>query len=142
VTISIGVELFLLAFGAFGRHCSTTPSSALASTLIYLAVLVLTRRNSPWGMASAAAYRRPGSASRRRDEKIYEKTSAAGRIRAAAEATRKLPFAFTLTARAESYLHGRFDLDDTIQRLQATTSTSMPLSRSGCARPTEELSPL
>ena len=30
-----------------------------------------------------------------------------------------LPFAFTLTARAENYLHGRPDLNDTIQRLQA-----------------------
>ena len=30
-----------------------------------------------------------------------------------------LPFPFTLTARAENYLHGRSDLDDTIERLQA-----------------------
>jgi 2-methylisocitrate lyase-like PEP mutase family enzyme len=30
-----------------------------------------------------------------------------------------LPFTFTLTARAENYLHGRPDLKDTIQRLQA-----------------------
>src|SRR6185295_6550272 len=30
-----------------------------------------------------------------------------------------LPFTFTLTARAESYLHGRPDLDDTIKRLTA-----------------------
>ena len=29
------------------------------------------------------------------------------------------PFTFTLTARAENYLHGRSDLDDTIERLQA-----------------------
>src|ERR1700676_581127 len=39
----------------------------------------------------------------RGDEPIYEKTRAAERIRAAAEAARKLPFAFTLTARAENY---------------------------------------
>jgi 2-methylisocitrate lyase-like PEP mutase family enzyme len=32
---------------------------------------------------------------------------------------RALPFAFTLTARAENYLHGRPDLGDTITRLQA-----------------------
>ena len=32
---------------------------------------------------------------------------------------RALPFPFTLTARAENYLHGRRDLDDTIRRLQA-----------------------
>jgi 2-methylisocitrate lyase-like PEP mutase family enzyme len=53
------------------------------------------------------------------DQPIYEKTHAAERIRAAAEAARTLPFPFTLTARAENYLHGRLDLDDTIQRLQA-----------------------
>ena len=29
-----------------------------------------------------------------------------------------MPFAFTLTARAENYLHGRPDLKDTIKRLQ------------------------
>jgi 2-methylisocitrate lyase-like PEP mutase family enzyme len=58
-------------------------------------------------------------ASGRPDQPIYEKSRAAERIRAAAEAARALPFAFTLTARAENYLHGRLDLDDTIQRLQA-----------------------
>src|SRR5260370_806575 len=41
------------------------------------------------------------------------------RVRAAAEVTRALPFAFTLTGRAENYLHGRPDLKDTIKRLQA-----------------------
>lgn len=35
------------------------------------------------------------------------------------EAARSLPFPFTLTARAENYLHGRNDLADTIRRLQA-----------------------
>jgi 2-methylisocitrate lyase-like PEP mutase family enzyme len=32
---------------------------------------------------------------------------------------RALPFAFTLTARAENLLHGRNDLEDTVRRLQA-----------------------
>src|SRR5262249_57355897 len=32
---------------------------------------------------------------------------------------RSLPFPFTLTARAENFLYGRTDLDDTIKRLQA-----------------------
>lgn len=50
---------------------------------------------------------------------IYDRGHAAERIRAAAEARRALPFAFTLTGRAENYLHGRPDLDDTIKRLQA-----------------------
>jgi 2-methylisocitrate lyase-like PEP mutase family enzyme len=44
---------------------------------------------------------------------------AVDRIRAAVEAARSLPFPFTLTARAENYLHGRPHLADTIKRLQA-----------------------
>jgi 2-methylisocitrate lyase-like PEP mutase family enzyme len=53
------------------------------------------------------------------DHPIYDLAHAADRIRAAAEAARALPFAFTLTARAENYLNGRADLKDTIKRLQA-----------------------
>jgi 2-methylisocitrate lyase-like PEP mutase family enzyme len=55
----------------------------------------------------------------RADDPIYEKEHAAETIRAAAETARALPFAFTLTGRAENYLHGRPDLGDTIARLQA-----------------------
>jgi 2-methylisocitrate lyase-like PEP mutase family enzyme len=50
---------------------------------------------------------------------IYELGVAVDRVRAAAEVVRDLPFAFTLTARAENYLVGRPDLGDTIKRLQA-----------------------
>ena len=50
---------------------------------------------------------------------IYEFSLAVERVRAAVEAARSLPFPFTLTARAENYLHGRPDLGDTIKRLQA-----------------------
>jgi 2-methylisocitrate lyase-like PEP mutase family enzyme len=50
---------------------------------------------------------------------IYELEHAVDRVRAAAEAAHALPFPFTLTARAENYLHGRPDLANTIQRLQA-----------------------
>jgi 2-methylisocitrate lyase-like PEP mutase family enzyme len=50
---------------------------------------------------------------------IYEHQHAAERVRAASEAAHALPFAFTLTARAENYLVGRPDLKDTIKRLQA-----------------------
>ncbi len=50
---------------------------------------------------------------------IYEFSHAVERIAAAAEAARALPFAFVLVGRAENYLHGRPDLDDTIRRLQA-----------------------
>lgn len=52
-------------------------------------------------------------------EPIYEIAHAADRIRAAAEAARALPFPFTLTARAENFIHGRPNLKDTIARLQA-----------------------
>ncbi len=48
---------------------------------------------------------------------IYDIHHAVERIQAAAEAARGLPF--ILTARAENYLWGRPDLDDTIRRLQA-----------------------
>lgn len=54
-----------------------------------------------------------------RSNPIYSIEEAADRVRAAAEAARKLPFKFMLCARAENYLHGRADLGDTIQRLQA-----------------------
>jgi 2-methylisocitrate lyase-like PEP mutase family enzyme len=50
---------------------------------------------------------------------IYDFGHAVERIRAAAEAARRLPFPFTLTARSENFLRGRPDLADTIRRLQA-----------------------
>ena len=55
----------------------------------------------------------------RPDGSIYPKEQAAERVRAAVEAARALPFQFTLTGRAENYLHGHPDLGDTIARLQA-----------------------
>ena len=58
-------------------------------------------------------------ATERSDDPIYEKSQAVERVRAAVEAARALSFPFTLTARAENYLHGRPDLKDTIARLQA-----------------------
>ncbi|MCA6118979.1 isocitrate lyase/phosphoenolpyruvate mutase family protein [Bradyrhizobium sp. WSM 1738] len=54
-----------------------------------------------------------------RDKPIYDFYLAVERVQAAVEAARALPFPFTLTARAENFLHGRKDLDDTIKRLQA-----------------------
>jgi 2-methylisocitrate lyase-like PEP mutase family enzyme len=50
---------------------------------------------------------------------IYEFDHAVERIAAAAQAAKALPFPFMLVARAENFLHGRADLDDTIKRLQA-----------------------
>jgi 2-methylisocitrate lyase-like PEP mutase family enzyme len=54
-----------------------------------------------------------------RDKPIDDFTRAVERVAAAAEAARALPFQFMFVARAENYLHGRPDLDDTIRRLQA-----------------------
>jgi 2-methylisocitrate lyase-like PEP mutase family enzyme len=53
------------------------------------------------------------------DRPIYDASLALERIAAAVEAAHALPFPFTLTARAENFLHGRPDLDDTTRRLQA-----------------------
>jgi 2-methylisocitrate lyase-like PEP mutase family enzyme len=50
---------------------------------------------------------------------LYDLDFAKERIAAAAEAARRLPFPFTLTARAEGFLRGNPDLDDTIKRLRA-----------------------
>ena len=53
------------------------------------------------------------------DDPIYELDLAAERIAAAARAAHDGPVRFVLTGRAENYLHGRKDLDDTVARLRA-----------------------
>lgn len=53
---------------------------------------------------------------------IYEFSHAVERVAAAAEAARALKRDFVFTARAENFLWGRPDLDDTIKRLQAFES--------------------
>ncbi|NUM43539.1 MAG: isocitrate lyase/phosphoenolpyruvate mutase family protein [Anaerolineales bacterium] len=53
------------------------------------------------------------------DRPLFEISDAVARVAAAVEAARALPFPFTLTARAENFLRGNTDLDDTIRRLQA-----------------------
>jgi 2-methylisocitrate lyase-like PEP mutase family enzyme len=50
---------------------------------------------------------------------IYDFTLAVERVAAAAEIAHSLRVPLMLTARAENFLHGRPDLDDTIKRLQA-----------------------
>lgn len=54
-----------------------------------------------------------------RDRPLYEFAAAVERVAASVAAARALGFAFTLTARAENFLRGNPDLDDTIRRLQA-----------------------
>lgn len=50
---------------------------------------------------------------------IYDFNLAVERVAAAVEAARALPFPFQFVARAENYLHGREDFDDTLMRLLA-----------------------
>ncbi|MFL5891465.1 MAG: isocitrate lyase/phosphoenolpyruvate mutase family protein [Solirubrobacterales bacterium] len=55
-----------------------------------------------------------------RDEgRLYELEEATERIDAAVDAARSLDFRFTLTARAENFLRGNPNLEDTIARLRA-----------------------
>jgi 2-methylisocitrate lyase-like PEP mutase family enzyme len=54
-----------------------------------------------------------------RETRIYDLTHAKERVAAAREAADRLGFPFGLTARAENFLHGNPDLEDTIARLQA-----------------------
>jgi 2-methylisocitrate lyase-like PEP mutase family enzyme len=53
------------------------------------------------------------------EDGVYPLGRAAERVGAAAEAAGGLGFPFTLTARAENFIRGNPDLDDTIVRLQA-----------------------
>ena len=53
------------------------------------------------------------------DTSIYELERATERVAAAAAVARAADTRVVLTARAENYLHGRRDLDDTIARLRA-----------------------
>ncbi len=50
---------------------------------------------------------------------IHAFEHAVRRVAAAAAAARRAPYPFILTARAENFLHGRRDLDDTLRRLVA-----------------------
>jgi len=54
-----------------------------------------------------------------REKPIYDIQLATERVAAAVEIARSLPFPFTLAARAENFVHGKADLDDTIKRLVA-----------------------
>jgi 2-methylisocitrate lyase-like PEP mutase family enzyme len=54
-----------------------------------------------------------------KDKPIYDIAHAIERVAAAAQAARSIAFPFMLTARAENFLRGNPDLDDTIRRLKA-----------------------
>lgn len=71
------------------------------------------RRAGAIGLAGASIEDASGDA----DAPIYDRGLARERIVAAVEAARGLGRPFMLTARAENFLHGRPDLDDTLARL-------------------------
>ena len=52
-------------------------------------------------------------------DKVYDFDHAVQRVAAAVKVARSLAFPFMLTARAENFVRGKPDLDDTIKRLQA-----------------------
>ena len=63
----------------------------------------------------------------RAGDPIYAFELAVERVKAAVKAAQSLPFAFTLTARAENQVHDREDLADTIRRLQAFAEAGAPV---------------
>jgi 2-methylisocitrate lyase-like PEP mutase family enzyme len=74
----------------------------------------------------------------RPDNPIYDFGLATERVAAAVESAEGAGFTFTLTARAENYLHERPDLDDTIARLQAfATAGADVVYAPGISDPTE-----
>lgn len=73
------------------------------------------RRAAEIGLVGASIEDATGRA----DKPIYDFALAVERVAAAAEAARALPFPFQFVARAENYLHGVKDFDDTLRRLQA-----------------------
>ncbi len=73
------------------------------------------RRAGEIGLAGGSIEDATGNA----QKPLYDAGLARERIVAAVEAARAMPFPFVLTARAENFIRGNPDLDDTIKRLQA-----------------------
>ena len=70
------------------------------------------RRGAAAGLAGGSIEDYSGKA-------VYDLGHAVERVAAAVQAARAAPGGFVLTARAENFIRGRPDLDDTIRRLQA-----------------------
>ena len=115
--------------GAVGRaealhHAATI---AAATTLPVSADLENCFADNPAGVAATvAAATETGivgcsveDATGRPEDPIYEFGLAVQRVEAAVESARNAGLPFTLTARAEGFLHGRSDLEDAVRRLQA-----------------------
>ena len=74
------------------------------------------------------------------EKRLYDPVHATERVAAAAEAARRQPFPFTLTARAENHLRGNPDLDDTIARLQAFEAAGADVLYAPLLKTTAEIS--
>jgi len=70
---------------------------------------------------------------------FYPLEQAGERVAAAAEAADSLPFPFVFTARAENYVKGNPDLDDTIARLQAYEAAGADVLYAPGLRSVEEI---
>jgi 2-methylisocitrate lyase-like PEP mutase family enzyme len=70
---------------------------------------------------------------------IYELEHAVERVAAASEARSRLGFPFTFTARAENFVRGNPDLDDTIARLQAYERAGADVLYAPWLRTTEQI---
>jgi len=71
--------------------------------------------------------------------RIYELRHATERVAAAAQASGRLEFPFTLTARAENHIRGHPDLKDTIARLQAFEAAGADVLYAPGLRTVEEI---
>ena len=100
------VEASDLPVAADLENCFGDDSKTVAETI---------RLAAATGLAGGSVEDASGDESR----PIYEHALAVERVAAAVEVAQSLGFPFTLTARAENFLHGRPDLDDTIRRLRA-----------------------
>jgi len=100
------VDATALPVSADLENCFGDASEVVAETI---------RQAAGTGLAGGSVEDATG----RKDDPIYDFALAVERVAAAAEAARGLAVPFVLTARAENFLHGRPDLDDTIRRLQA-----------------------
>ena len=104
------VEATGLPVSADAESCYAETPEGVAETI---------RRLAGTGLAGCSIEDVNVDGSGSRDGRIYEMPVAVERVAAAAEAARSLGRPFTLTGRAENYLFGRPDLEDTIKRLQA-----------------------
>jgi 2-methylisocitrate lyase-like PEP mutase family enzyme len=73
------------------------------------------------------------------DGTIYSLEHATERVAAACEAARRLDFPFLVTARAENFIRGNTDLDDTILRQQAYEQAGADVLYAPGLRTTDEI---